>query len=231
MNKTIELAIKVFLKDDIKFEDCLATITDLVDKALSKNKKYLEFHKENKFKFYSFDMLYPLSIDKVYKKDNIYTFRLRSIDPELIKYLVSSLENEYTDTLKVLTIFKKLIPKKQIVKLYSITPVIIKFDEGYWKTHTTIDEVKRRIKENIIKKYNSYYNTKIDEDFELFKSIELKNKLPVKVNYKEVGLLGDKFEFMINEDKTAQDLVNFAVAVGLGEMNARGLGFTNYIWK
>ncbi|MFI3211181.1 MAG: CRISPR-associated endoribonuclease Cas6, partial [Peptostreptococcaceae bacterium] len=112
----------------------------------------------------------------------------------------------------------------------SITPVVLKFDEGFWRTHTSIKEVKRRLKENLIKKYNSYYETKIEEDFELFESIVIKNNKPIKANYKEIGLLGDKFEIVVSKDELSQKLINFAIATGLGEMNSRGLGFINYVW-
>ncbi|MFI3211123.1 MAG: CRISPR-associated endoribonuclease Cas6, partial [Peptostreptococcaceae bacterium] len=183
MNCVFELAVKVFLKEDIKFEDCLSELSNLIDKVLSKNEKYLEFHNENKYKNYTFDMLYPLSTNKVYEKENIYTFRIRTIDPELLNYIIKNLENEYSDTIKVLTILQKIIPIKKIEKVYSITPVVLKFDEGFWRTHTSIKDVKRRLKDNLIKKYNSYYETKIEEDFELFEIIIIKNNKPIKANY------------------------------------------------
>ncbi|MFI3209431.1 MAG: CRISPR-associated endoribonuclease Cas6 [Peptostreptococcaceae bacterium] len=230
MKNVFELSIKVFLTQDIKSEECSSSISDLIDKSLSKSKKYLEFHNDNKYKNYTFDMLYPLSDNKVYKKENIYTFRFRTIDLELLNYINENLINEHTNCIKVLTISKKTIPIKHIEKIYNITPVILKFENGYWKRHSSIQEVEKRLRENIIKKYNSYYNTKIEEDFELFTLVTIKNNKPIKVNYKEIGLLGDKFEIVVSENELAQELVNFSLGVGLGEMNARGLGFINYRW-
>ena len=71
---------------------------------------------------------------------------------------------------------------------------------------------------------------KIDEDFDLYTVIELKNKKPVAMEYKSIKLLGDKVQIQVADNKRAQDLWYFALGVGLGEMNARGCGFLNYRW-
>ena len=66
---------------------------------------------------------------------------------------------------------------------------------------------------------------KIDEDFDLYTVIELKNKKPIAMEYKSIKLLGDKVQIQVADNKRAQDLWYFALGVGLGEMNARGCGF------
>ena len=71
---------------------------------------------------------------------------------------------------------------------------------------------------------------KIDEDFDLYTMIELKNKKPIAMEYKNIKLLGDKVQIQVADNKRAQDLWYFALGVGLGEMNARGCGFLNYRW-
>lgn len=230
MKKPIELIIKVFLLKDIKTEETSAQICKLIDKVLILDDNYKTFHNENKFKNYCFDMLYPIEKDKVYKKDCIYTFKIRTIDESLCNYIISMLKNEYTDEMKVLTISKRILPKKHIESIHSITPIVAKFDRGYWKEHINIDGLEKRLRENLIKKYNEFYNTKIDEDFELFTVITINNKKPIATKYKDITLLGDKINFKVADNKQAQDIINFAIGTGIGEMNSRGLGFINYRW-
>ncbi len=103
LKNTIELQVKVFLLEDIKLEDTLEQICRLIDKLLVKDDKYSRFHNENKFKNYSFNMLYPLEENRVYKKENIYTFILRTVDDDLVDYFMKELVNEYTEEIKVLT--------------------------------------------------------------------------------------------------------------------------------
>ncbi|MGL6106099.1 MAG: CRISPR-associated endoribonuclease Cas6, partial [Romboutsia sp.] len=136
MKNTIELQVKVFLLKDIKLEDTLEQICKLIDKLLVKNNDYSSFHNENKFKNYSFNMLYPLEENRIYKKENIYTFMLRTIDTNLVDYFMKELVNQHTDEIKVLTINKKVIPIKHIESIHAITPIVAKFENGYWKQHS-----------------------------------------------------------------------------------------------
>lgn len=230
LKNTIELQVKVFLLEDIRLEDTSEKICKLIDKLLVKDVNYNAFHNENKFKNYSFNMLYPLEQNKIYKKENIYTFILRTVDTDLVDYFMKELVNEYTDEMKVLTINKKIIPIKYIESIHAITPIVAKFDNGYWKQHSSIEVLERRIKENLIKKYNTFYKEKIDEDFELFTTMSIINKKPIATKYKDISILGDKIKFMISENEQAQKIINFALGTGLGEMNSRGLGFINYRW-
>ncbi len=64
----------------------------------------------------------------------------------------------------------------------------------------------------------------------MFESIEIKNKYPITINYKGVTLLGDKFQLRIAQNEQAQELVNFSISCGIGEMNSRGYGFVRYNW-
>lgn len=230
LENIVELQVKIFLLKDIKIEDASQQICKLIDNSLIKSELYDEFHNQNKFKNYSFNMLYPLEKDKVYKKENIYVFILRTVDRELSEYFIKALRNEYTDKMKVLTINKKIIPKKHIESIHTITPIVAKFDNGYWKQHSSIEVLEKRITENLIKKYNSFYNEKIDEGFELFTAIGIVNKKPIATKYKNISILGDKINFRIADNEKAQAIINFAIGTGLGEMNSRGLGFINYRW-
>ena len=94
-------------------------------------------------------------------------------------------------------------PKRMISKLYSVTPVILKNDFGYWKAEMSLPEYEERLIVNLMKKYQSFTGEKIEDDVHLYDSILFKNKM-------------------------AQKLAYFALGVGLGENNSRSCGFVNY---
>ena len=117
-----------------------------------------------------------------------------------------------------------------IETLYTLTPAILKNESGYWRDEFSIFDFEKRLKANLIKKWNQYYECKMEEDFDLYTSLEFLNGKPIAFNYKNIKLLGDKVKLHISDNKSAQDLAYFALGTGLCEMNSRGAGFVNYRW-
>lgn len=228
--KVYELNLKVFLLKNIAIEDSHEKIAEFIDLALGKNEDFLKLHRENEFKNYCFNSFYPLEEDGIYKAGKIYTVNLRTINMELAKYFNDTLANEYNNVIKGLVSEIKILPKRPIDKLYSITPVILKTDKGYWKNSMNIDDFEKRVKENLIKKYNHFNKVKVDEDFELYTTIMVKNKKPIATAYKGRRILGDKVNMIISTEEISQELAYMALGTGIGEMNARGLGFVNFKW-
>lgn len=226
--KVYEVTLKLFLLKEISFNEAQENIAKLIDKSLCRDEEFLKFHNENKFKQYCFNSFYPLERDKRYKAGNIYTVKIRTVDSKLANYFIRNLVNEYTDSIKALTGEIRVIPKKHIEKLYNISPLIIKTDGGYWKKVLSFDEFESRIKTNLIKKYNAVTGESLDEDFQLYTSIEFLNNKPCPISYKGKTLLGDKVSLAICENETAQKLAYLAIGVGLSEFNSRGGGFTNF---
>lgn len=223
-----EIKLKVYTLIDINVEDAQNEVCKLIDSALIKNTDFLEFHKKNEFKNYCFDSLYPIEESKIYQKDKIYSVKVRTINRRLAKYLNDNLSKEYSDKLKSLTTEIRIVPKKIIEKIYSITPVILKDSSGYWKENLRLDDFERRLKENLIKKYNQVNETKVDENFDLYTSIEFKNKKPCKIKYKNINLLGDKISLNISDNNIAQNIAYMALGTGVLEFNSRGGGFVNF---
>ncbi|MBY0756337.1 CRISPR-associated endoribonuclease Cas6 [Clostridium sardiniense] len=226
--KVYEITLKLFLLKEIGFSEAQESIARLIDKSLCRDEKFLKFHNENKFKNYCFNSFYPLEKDKKYKEGNIYTVKIRTVDSELAKYLIDSLVNEYTDSIKALTGEIRIIPKKHIEKLYNITPLIIKTDEGYWKKVLSFGEFEKQIKTNLIKKYNAVTGEKLDQDFQLYTSIEFLNNKPCPISYKGKTLLGDKISLAICENEIAQKLAYMSLGTGMCTFNSRGGGFINF---
>ncbi len=222
-----ELKLKVFLLKDIAVDKASESIAQLIDKSLLQTEEMKTFHKEKRFKFYTFNTFYPLETEKMYKGGKIYSVLIRTVDEKLVNHFKIYLKNEYTDKLKALTIELRVIPKKIIKKIYSLTPCIAKFD-GYWKNKYSLSEYEERMKINLIKKYKEFYNIELDENFELFNHIEFCNRKPISIPIKNVKLLGDKVNIHVADNNTAQNLSYFAIGTGLCELNSRGYGFLNY---
>ncbi|MDT8719416.1 CRISPR-associated endoribonuclease Cas6 [Clostridium sp. 19966] len=228
--KVYELKLKVYACRDIKSEDSLSCVSELIDKSFLKNPRFVKFHEENKYKNYVHNSLYPIEESKLYKAGNIYAVIIRTVEEELAEHFQKVLVNEYTEALKALTIEKKLIPQRYIEKIYSLTPAIAKFQGGYWRGVENLESFEKRLRENLIKKYNSYFNTKLKEDFELFTFTKFDNPMPIVCKYKNIKLLGDKLTLSVAENETAQQLAYFALGSGILEMNSRGFGYVNFKW-
>ncbi|SFU78049.1 CRISPR-associated endoribonuclease Cas6 [Clostridium sp. DSM 8431] len=228
--RVYEIKIKLFLMKDIKLSETQTSIASFIDKAFGINEELIEFHKRNCFKNYCFDLLYPIEKDKLYKNNKAYTLRIRTINRNLADFFSNKLVNCYDNNFKALVGEIKIIPKKPIEKLYSITPVILKNDSGYWKKSISFEDFERRLKENLIKKYNAAFDTKIEEDFDLYTGIEFLNNKPISIQYKNIKLLGDKLSLKIADDKRAQNLAYMALGCSLGENGSRGAGFVNCKW-
>lgn len=226
----IEIKLQIYLLKDIPQNKIQSKITSLIDGALAKENNLLMLHNSNQYKNYCFNQPYPIEKNKIYKEGNIYILTIRTIDKDLATFFNNKLVNEYNSELKALKADIKVIPKRQIQKIYSLTPIILKTDSGYWKGVLPIDEFERRLKENLIKKYKFITNEKIEAAFDLYTDIEFKNKKPIATEYKGIKLLGDKINLEVADNPIAQELAYLSLGVGICEMNARGFGFLNYQW-
>ncbi|SET30244.1 CRISPR-associated endoribonuclease Cas6 [Natronincola peptidivorans] len=226
--KVYELTLKVFLLKSIHRKEALERAGEIIDKCLTTTDNFRNFHNSNTFKKYTFNSLYKLESDGIYKEGKVYSIKIRTVDEMLVKYFKKNLANECTEYIKGLTVECKILKKGYISKIYSITPVVIKTNEGYWKGRLSLEGFEKRLRENLIKKYNNYFDIRMDEDFELFHRIEFNNQKPIASSYKNINLLGDKLTLYIAENENAQNLAYMALGMGVGEVNGRGYGFMNY---
>lgn len=232
MSDILEIKIKVFLLQDVSLADMQVRISEFVDKTFQKSDEWMDFHNENTYKNYVFGGFYPIESDHVYKKDSLYTITIRATDVTIAKHFEEQLPHVYTAFVKGLLCEVRILPRKVLEEIYSLTPVILKLknNEGYWRGKINITEFERLLKENLIKKYNARYETKITGNFPIWTYLEVRNKYPISVNYKKIKLLGDKVCLKIASDKMSQELAYFALGSGLLTMNGRGFGFVNYRW-
>ena len=223
-----EATVKVYLLENIKLDECPEEISSIVDMSFLESEKYKDFHEKGGFKNYSVGGFTPVERDRTFKKGNIYEFKVRTPDKGLNEYLVRELFKIYTKKIKVLVVESRVIPRNLLEKIYTLTPAIAKFQDGYWKNNVGVEEYEKRIIENLIKKYNSFTGLKIDEGFNLYERIEFNNDYPIPVKYKGIKLLGDKVTLYLDISEEAQELAYFSLGVGLLEMSPRMYGFLGY---
>lgn len=226
--KVVEMYIKVYCLADVKKEQVAIELNKLMDTCIMKNEAMQAIHRSRDYKFYCFGGLKPIEVSGVYKAGNIYTFMLRTVDKQLADHFNKNLGQQYTKVLKALTVESKEVARRPIEKIYTLTPIIMKFDTGYWRSKYSEEVFEKRLKENIIKKFNVLNGEKIDEDFELFNGIQFDNHKPVAFNYKNVRLLGDKVTLEVAGNERAQQIAYMAIGSGIGEMNSRGAGFVGF---
>lgn len=225
-----QIRIKLYMLTDVALNRIQTNLTAFIDKGFLENEELLQMHEENRFKNYCYDLPYPVEKDKIYKKGKIYTVTVRTIDSKLAKYFQEVCVNSYTDEVKGLTSEIRIIPKKVIDSLYTLTPVILKDDKGYWRKHMQLAEFENQLEVNLIKKWNSFTGEKLSEDFSLYTLLEFLNETPIPMEYKSIKLLGDKIRLQIADNETAQKLAYMALGTGLLSMNSRGAGYVNYRW-
>lgn len=223
-----ELKIRVQLKEDIPVDRVMEVEAGFIDSMLAKDESWLRFHEENKSKLYSFSGLWPIEKNGVYKKGKCYVITIRSVDEGFVSYI--GMCNHTDPKMEILEVSYKQISKKLIEKIYTLTPVVLKAEDGYWRKQKNLDDFERLLFENAIKKYNQFTGEKADEDFELYTDIFFLNRKPISSRYKNIHLIGDKIELRISDNPQAQELAYFITAVGLGENCSRGFGFCNYKW-
>ena len=217
------LKIITLLKQNLKNEETYEKISNLISYAMLKDKNLKEIHEKNTFKNYVFCSLYPVQKDGIYKQNNIYSFDLRGLEFSKImklKQVLTGLENDY---FKIIQINLQNHEQIKINKLITLTPTIITTQKGDYDIQDNMELVKDRILANIQKKYKNIYNTEVNVDF--IKEIKKTNRQPIKIPYKNINMLGNKFEIEVKEDPMSQNLAYLALSIGILEKNSLGLGF------
>ncbi|WP_286947437.1 CRISPR-associated endoribonuclease Cas6 [Acetobacterium sp. UBA5834] len=226
--KILSFDVKVYVLKDISTAKLMQKQCELIDTCFENDTTWSSWHEANQFKGYSFAGFIPVEAKKIYREGNVYSFTLRTVKEELGQLFMSILQNAYTPFLKVLTIQSKTLPQVQLTKIYTLTPCILKTDQGYWRTVIDLDAFEKRLETNLVKKFNHITNTKIDEDFPFFSHIKFDNHKPIAVPYKNIKLLGDKLTLMVEPNPSAQKLAYTALGCGLLEAGSRGFGFCGY---
>lgn len=227
-----ELRLRVFLKADIEYFCAGERIGQLLNRAMGRDPQYLDFHERPKeYKGYVFDAFYPFEKDGVYRAGKTYGVRLRTVRENLAEFFLENLTGEETAHVRCMKVDIRIIPRKGIQKLYSLTPAVMKnYPQGYWRDNMTVAQFEKRLTDNLMKKYKQLTGTELDEDLMLYNGVKFINGKPVKVSYKGITLLGDKVELLAANEEMAQKLLYMALGTGILENNgACGCGFVDFL--
>jgi CRISPR-associated endoribonuclease Cas6 len=238
--KIFELKCKAYLKTNIELKSSFDVLSKYLNYSIYQNEIYK--NKDTSIKNYCFGNFYPTESDKIYKKNNVYEFVIRSIDEEFIDELEKAIiENMNNSFLIVLSAVKKEIDQFFIRELYSATPVIIsqkKDDTGrqlYWSLdyNGDMEILQNQLQKNLEKKLKLFYPDDMDISNNFIDEIEIKNLKPQSIYFKTiknqkeklVRLIGNKFKIVPKKDDLSQKLAFLSLGVGLGEKSSFGGGF------
>lgn len=221
--KYFNLKVITVLKQDLKVFETYEKISNLISFAMLKDETLKKTHEENTYKNYVFCNLYPVNKETIYSKNTIYFFDIRGIDFNFIMKLKQVLSVTENDFFKVVQINFQTNNQRIINKIITLTPVVITTEKGDYDIKNDLEFARKRITDNTQKKYKNIYNSQIDIDF--INKIEKTNKVPIKIPYKNISMLGNKFEISVKEDPISQNLAFLMLSVGCGEKNALGFGF------
>ena len=229
--KVYEVSCIVKLKRNINFDEVPEVLSKIFDDRICK-KLDSNYHTSKKIKEYCFDSFYKIELDKIYKEGKHYIVRIRTIREDLCELFLKMEDFEVDDMLFVKTKFR-ILPRNVIDKLYSLTPFLFKYENGYWRFKESFNFIKEKIFINSINKYKQF--TKTDEFIKdnFFCGIKLLNKAPIKIEYKNTTFYADKLELVINKDKLSQEIAYLLLGVGILYNNTRGYGFVmpEYIFE
>ena len=238
--KIFELKCKAYLKTNIELKSSFDVLSKYLNYSIYQNEIYK--NKDTSIKNYCFGNFYPTESDKIYKKNNVYEFVIRSIDEEFIDELEKALiQNMNNSFLIVLSAVKKEIDQFFIRELYSATPVIVsekKDDNGrqlYWSLdyNGDMEILQNQLQKNLEKKLKLFYPDDMDVSNNFIDKIEIKNLKPQSIYFKTirnqkeklVRLIGNKFKIVPKKDDLSQKLAFLSLGVGLGEKSSFGGGF------
>lgn len=218
-----ELIVTTQLKQDVTNDEMYSFLNNLINNALLYDEQLREMHERNEYKFYTYSSLNPIEKDRIYKKDRIYIFNIRSINKIFLANLKRVLPLTEANV-KIIAIELKSYSQKWITKLTTLSPIVATLPEKkYWKKEDGLTELTTRMCKNAVRKYNQYFNAQIPENTIFIQSIAQTNLKPIKIPYKQANLIGNKFIMEIKTDKLSQDLAFFMKATGALEKNTIGL--------
>lgn len=227
-----ELTIKVYLLKDIHKRNSAERLSEFINYSMNNDEFLAKLHKNKGFKHYCWSDLYFYENMK-YEKDNIYFFKMRSRDFELMNRFKKALEKARNENFITLTVEEKIFYDTRIKSLVTITPGLIKIqnkDTGKIRSFVADDGLelaKNSIFKNIEKKINSIGNIILESKCEdVIESLEMKDKYPYIFYYKGCTFIGYKYRITFKENEIAQKYANAFLSEGLGENNSSlGCGF------
>lgn len=217
---------------------------------LIKQSGFPGLHEKAGYKFFCFSGVFP---QKSAKNGEIRNFIISSPSRDVVKGIGDCLAlgkeiniGEMQFQLSDFSIFELRIGEKPRVRCE--TPIIVRIPEGlydkygipqeerkrryvYWRPKYPVEALLKQVSENLIKKYNDFYGTEI-QNYDLFdKYVFIKQvNLRFVVEGKSYGAAGSLWEFFwTHMDAIQRKIIEFGLDTGFGERNSLGFGFVNVL--
>ncbi len=229
--KYFELTCTAYLKDNITFTESFEIISKYISYSMAQDDKLKTIHKSKGFKYYTFGGFLPIEKEKIYSKSSTYKFTIRSIDKSFMDTLSIELRKNINNPyFLIVETNKKIVKQFFVTELYSATPVISTMPNGrFWMKEDDLMLLYEQLQNNLERKYQGFYNEKIESSQNFIQLLELKNNrsqsIQITKNSKKTRLFGNKFKIVPYEDEVSQKLAFLALGCGLGEKNSFGGGF------
>lgn len=224
--KYYELRITVYLKEDIEMKDIGNSLAKHINYCMYNSESLKDIHGGKSPKLYCFDYFYPFEKNKVYKKNHVYVFRMRTPKEYIAGEMRKVLGFYESKAMKPLGCDLRTKYFKAVEELYTITPAITTVDNKNWIVGNDFDLLWNRIDQNLEKKYEMIFKNKIDIQGSSIELLEIKNKKPIVMNYKDGKVLGNKFSILFKPDEASQKLAYIGLSCGVLEKSSSvGAGF------
>ena len=197
--------------------------------------EYSSMHDKKEFKYFSFSNVFPVK-NKIKQEEKV-SFIISSPSGNFIKTLKKVFpEMVWFNNLEFETLKLKVIKSKIGVEWETASPIVLYKDNKknlYVKANRgdTLLFFKR-LKDNALKKYNSYYNDELEID-NLFESYVFRKQVAIQLekNKQKFIIIGSHWRLLlpleIKYQKVYKKLYRFIYEAGLGEKNSLGFGFVN----
>ncbi|QXO95661.1 CRISPR-associated endoribonuclease Cas6 [Methanospirillum purgamenti] len=223
--------------------------------SIIKDSGYTGIHDKRGYKPFSYSNMFPYQNQR---KDEILKIIFATPGIQLGESVYKTLEKRlnslihigdceyYLSDLKQLNLEIHSFPFRIVVN----TPIILRIPEYnydlydipeierkpryiYWRPNVPFSTFIKQLTENLIKKYNDFYGTEID-NIELFEKYYYKKMVHSRliIDGKSYGFAASIWSFEWSTLTAIQKkIINFGLDAGFGERNSMGFGFVNPIIK
>lgn len=194
---------------------------------------FKDYHNVQGFKFFNFSNIFPITD---FTTDCEKTIIISSPNNAFIKLLNYQLKNKrrfYLNKYPFDIVKIKMFKLKANNKIISATPIVL-FEDNINNKYFSFrkngfDFFFERLKDNALKKYNSFYKDTFSLEDSLFDSFKFNKEVSIRMNMKKNSfiIIGSLWSFDKYIDTPNRKFYNFLFDCGYGEKNSLGMGFVN----
>ena len=202
--------------------------------SLLKDTEFDKYHELKGFKYFNFSNIFPINDFQLGNEKKLIISSPSSALIKLLHYKLLNMEvfrlNKFFMEIKKVTLINIKCSKNIKVG----TPIALyednKNDRFYsFKSNPNFNFFFERLKDNALKKHNSYYDESFELSDDLFDSFEFNKEVSVQMNihHNKFIIIGSLWTFEKHIIKENKKFYNFLFDCGLGEKNSLGFGFVN----